>query len=37
MLARAALDRLADDADFTRTTRHSREDWRSLLDWLAQL
>ncbi len=37
LLARATLARMAADADFTRTTRHSKEGWSNLLDWFTQL
>lgn len=35
--AQSVLSRLARDADYTRTTRYSREQWETLLNWLAQL
>ncbi len=35
--ARAALDRMKPDADFTRTTRYNREEWEQVIGWLAQL
>ncbi len=35
--AKVALDRLGKDADFTRTTNFSRDEWRQMLDRLAAL
>jgi tetratricopeptide (TPR) repeat protein len=35
--ARIVLARIRPDADFTRTTRLSRQDWSQLLDWLRTL
>ncbi|MEQ8791440.1 MAG: tetratricopeptide repeat protein [Pirellulaceae bacterium] len=35
--ARATIERLADDTDFTQTTRHDRDGWLRLLDWLITL
>ena len=35
--AKAVLARLPDDADFSRPTNHSREEWARVLDWLAAL
>ena len=35
--ARLVLDRIDVNSDFTRTTRYSREEWISLLDWLSSI
>lgn len=35
--AKVVLRRIRTDADFTRTTRYSREQWGTVLDWLATL
>jgi TolA-binding protein len=35
--AKAVLARLPDDADFSKPTNHSREEWVRVLDWLAAL
>lgn len=33
--ARAVFSRIPPDADFSRRTRYSREEWKKLIDWLA--
>ncbi|ADB18980.1 Tetratricopeptide TPR_2 repeat protein [Pirellula staleyi DSM 6068] len=35
--ALVVLDRMRTDADFTRTTRFNRDEWREVLTWLASL
>jgi TolA-binding protein len=35
--AKAVLARLPEDADFSKPTNHSREEWARVLDWLAAL
>jgi len=35
--AKAVLQRIRPDANFTATTRFNRDDWGKLIDWLAQL
>jgi len=35
--AKGVLQRIRKDADFTATTRYTREEWATLLDWLGQI
>ncbi|MFV1963938.1 MAG: tetratricopeptide repeat protein [Pirellulaceae bacterium] len=35
--AKVVLDRIRPDADFTRTTRYGRKEWKELLDWLSTM